>query len=488
MATASLRIASSDPASPKVVTLRSQIGNAQQTAECDVDSLTATVVVADNEVHADTLAEANAAALEQAETERGPCQWTNDQQDCPEGYTGDSIAAGTVISEVSKADANAQANAMLACVEDVSPDWIGVELDASVRAITVSDDYDIFICGDFTTADGSAQAYVAKLNPDGTPNSGFGNPGVTSDFGARSLAIESDGSVLVGGGDFPSATRDGMIRVTTAGVFDPSLPDLGLAGTGVELITTVIVESDTTITLFGAFETILASTRNRGARISASGTLDSGFNPNFNNTAYDGLREDDGKYLVVGSFTQAGGVGRDALARINADGTLDSLTTPALGGTALISGVAKQSDGRIIIGGYFQSVGGHPTNRIARLNTDGTVDTSFNPGVIAPEDPPNPSEGYITAIAVDDTDRILIGGWFTSVDGQARANFARLNPDGTVDTSFPDIGLPGSASDSVECIAVQADGKILIGGLFTSVLGEPRWRIARLLDDGTLDT
>ena len=78
--------------------------------------------------------------------------------------------------------------------------------------------------------------------------------------------------------------------------------------------------------------------------------------------------------------------------------------------------------------------------------------------------------------------KILVGGDFTSVGGQTRNNIARLNPDGSLDASFDP-----NASFFVEALAVQADGKILVVGLFSSIGGQTRNGIARLNSDGSLD-
>src|SRR5438309_1203319 len=96
-------------------------------------------------------------------------------------------------------------------------------------------------------------------------------------------------------------------------------------------------------------------------------------------------------------------------------------------------------------------------------------------------DPNASSSVYATAVQADG--KILAGGQFTSIGGQTRNRIARLNPDGTLDTAFdPNANAP------VNAIAVQADGKILVGGDFTNIGGQTRNRIARLNSDGTLDT
>ena len=125
--------------------------------------------------------------------------------------------------------------------------------------------------------------------------------------------------------------------------------------------------------------------------------------------------------------------------------------------------IAVQPDGKTVVGGNFTGLGGGTgtttRNRIGRLNVDGTVDASFNPG----------TNGPVHAVAVQPDGKILAGGNFTSVGGgtgmtTARSHIARFNADGTVDTSFN----PG-ANVNVYALAVQPDGKILVGGNFSTL-------------------
>ena len=111
-------------------------------------------------------------------------------------------------------------------------------------------------------------------------------------------------------------------------------------------------------------------------------------------------------------------------------------------------------------------------------NVDGNVVTSFNP---------NPNAA-LTALTVQRSGHILIGGLFTFIDGTARNRFARLNPNGQLDTSFPNINVNGAVNGTVNALVEQANGKIILAGDFTTVNDEPRNGIARLNANGTLDT
>src|SRR5207245_1655444 len=178
-----------------------------------------------------------------------------------------------------------------------------------------------------------------------------------------------------------------------------------------------------------------------------------------------------GKILIGGAFTTLspnGGatVTRNRIARLNPDGTLDTAFNP--NANDIVQSIAVQADGKILLGGFFTSVGGQTRNRIARLNPDGTLDTGFNPN----------ASGAVRSIALQADGKILVGGDFTSVGGQTRNRIARLDPStGGADSFDP------NASGAVGAIVVQADGKILAGGDFNganSIGGQARNNIARL--------
>ncbi|HEX9963225.1 MAG TPA: delta-60 repeat domain-containing protein, partial [Pyrinomonadaceae bacterium] len=269
--------------------------------------------------------------------------------------------------------------------------------------------------------------------------------------------------------------------------FDPNANDV---------VRVVVVQPSGKILIGGDFTTVspnggAAVTRNRIALLNPDGTLDTAFNPNADNNVFSIATQSDGKILIGGAFTSLspnGGaaVTRNHIARLNADGTLDSTFNP--NADDQINSIAVQSDGKIIIGGFFSTLSPNDSaavtrNNIARLNADGTLDSTFNPN----------ADSGVYSIAVQPDSKILIGGLFTSLSPNggaaiARNRVARLNADGMGDTMFNP-----NADDQLYSIAVQSDGKILIGGLFTSLSPNggaaiARNRVARLNSDGTLDT
>src|SRR6266568_3767450 len=135
--------------------------------------------------------------------------------------------------------------------------------------------------------------------------------------------------------------------------------------------------------------------------------------------------------------------------------------------------------GRFWWGGEFTTLGGQSRIGIGRLNADGTLDTGFDPGA------GGGAFSHVRSLALQTDGRILVGRWSSPLGDQSHTNISRLNPDGTPDTSFkPEAGV---FFQNVYALAVQADGKILVGGLFSTLGGQSRYGLGRLNADGTLD-
>lgn len=210
-----------------------------------------------------------------------------------------------------------------------------------------------------------------------------------------------------------------------------------------------------------------------------SGDLDATFNSGTgpNAAVWSMVIQTDGKIIIGGSFPSYNGIAVNRIARLNANGLLDTSFKTGTGVNSYINIVALQTDGKILIGGAFTSFNGTPSNYIARLNTNGTLDTSFSTGTGL--------SSNVSTIAIQPDGKILIGGQFTSYNGTTCNRIARLNPNGTIDTSFH-IGT--GANSYVEEIALQTDGKILIAGSFTNYNGIARNHFTRLNKNGSLDT
>jgi len=178
----------------------------------------------------------------------------------------------------------------------------------------------------------------------------------------------------------------------------------------------------------------------------------------------------DGKVLLGGDFVSVNGSNQNRIARLNADGGLDGGFTTGAGANATVECLALQSDGRIIVGGQFTSVGGTGRGRIARLHSGGAVDGSFGAN----------ADGFVLSVAVHSDDKVLLGGDFFTIGGISRPHLARLTAGGTLDLAFN----PGTgANDTVNAVVFQPDGKVLAGGYFNMMNGVGRSCLARLHGD-----
>jgi uncharacterized delta-60 repeat protein len=174
----------------------------------------------------------------------------------------------------------------------------------------------------------------------------------------------------------------------------------------------------------------------------------------------------DGKIIIAGGFTTVGGVRKNGVARLNSDGSLDNTFDVGLGDPN-VEDIAVQTDGKILVGGLFSSFNNAPhTENVARLNADGSVDSSFIKGT-------NVSSTYDLLVQPDG--KILMGGW----------GLARLNPDGSTDNSFHS-SLSGG-TNIISALALQPDGKIVVSGGFNQVGGQNAFGVARLNSDGGPD-
>jgi uncharacterized delta-60 repeat protein len=368
--------------------------------------------------------------------------------------------------------------------------------NSRVLAVAVQPDGKVIIGGAFsaiTPGNASSQfshAFVARLNADGTLDDGF-NP--SPNYMVDTIALQPDGRILIGGNftqlrpnsAFAATSRNHLARLNADGSLDANLDPNASSR-----IQSMAVQADGKI-LFGglAFTSVGGQTYSGVVRLNADGTLDTTFiNPNANGRVFAiAVQPSDQKIIVAGSFTSIGGATYNYIARLNTDGSVDSTFKP--NPNNLVYSLAIQPDGKILVGGSFSlftASDATTTSRsnAARLNADGTLDTNFNPG----------PDNNVMSLALQSDGKILIGGYFNNfytnggVIGTARSSLARLNTDGTVDAGFT-----AHANSGVTAILVQSDSKIVAGGLFTQVFASgattatDRRGIARFNSDGTLD-
>ncbi|HNC22612.1 MAG TPA: putative Ig domain-containing protein, partial [Opitutaceae bacterium] len=329
-------------------------------------------------------------------------------------------------------------------------------VNGNVMSLVLQNNGGVLIGGTFSSVSGLRRGYVARLTVNGYIDGTF-DP--NANYTVFALAEQSDGSVLIGGnftqlqpnGASAPTTRNGLARVNSNGTLDSEFnPDTN----GRVLV--LRLQSDGKALVGGSFTSIAGVTRNFLARLNTDGSLDTSFDPNLNGTVTSLAVQGDGKILVGGYFTTVKGTVRQHLARLNTDGSVDPSFEPNPDNS--VNAIAVQSDGKVIIGGYFQTVRPNGSavqiarSRIARLNADGSLDSSWDPQ----------AGGPVLAMVIQSDGKLIAGGSFLSLATGARANIVRINTDGTLDPAYSP-----NANAQVNSIALQSDGKIVIGGSFT---------------------
>ncbi|HMS41623.1 MAG TPA: delta-60 repeat domain-containing protein, partial [Pyrinomonadaceae bacterium] len=230
----------------------------------------------------------------------------------------------------------------------------------------------------------------------------------------------------------------------------------------------IAVQQDGKIVIGGAFTDFNGTAQNMLARLNSTGTLDAAFTSSVSNNS--GLEtvviQPDGQIIVAGGQTlfNDGTTTRNNVARLNpATGSIDATFSIGTGVNGGLPSIFLQTNGKILLGGGFTSINNKARLSLVRLETNGDLETNFTPVV--------GTTGTVKAIAVQPDNKIIIGGDFYGANDTLRPRLTRLNPDGTTDLTFNPGAEVVLADSEVTAIAIQTDGKILIGGTFISYGG-----------------
>ncbi|HEX8266202.1 MAG TPA: FG-GAP-like repeat-containing protein [Pyrinomonadaceae bacterium] len=339
-----------------------------------------------------------------------------------------------------------------------------------VSGFEVLPDGSILVAGRFTTVNGAQRVNLVKLQPAGNVDLSF-SPQIAFNFGEYLSGVKllSNGQILISVANISNSTTNRLLRLNANGTVDNSFnPPANLSNIGA-----LAVDAQNRIVLLGQF-----GENKRYARLNADGSLDQTFNVEL--IAPGSVQviavQPDGKAIVYGGFTKMNNVPRNNLARLNADGTTDPTFDPGSGFNSQVNVIVVQPDGKILVGGEFTSYNGEPRSKLARLLPNGSLDNGFTANVT--------QSGAVYSIALQPDGKILVGGSFTGINDTLRNSLARLNANGTVDTTFN----AGFGSAAIYSILTQSDGKILVGGSFNGVGGFNRANLARLNADGSLDS
>jgi uncharacterized delta-60 repeat protein len=340
----------------------------------------------------------------------------------------------------------------------------------SVTAITIDSNGKIYVGGSFTTYKGVEANRIIRLNPDGSKDTGFDN---STGFNAtvQAITIDSNGKIYVGGSftTYKGVEATRIIRLNPDGSKDTEFDNsTGFGGTSV---TAISIDSNGKIYVGGNFSTYKGVNANRIIRLNPDGSKDTEFDNStgFNNSTFYITIDSNGKIYVGGQFTTYKGVEANRIIRLNPDGSKDTEFDNSTGFNNSIWNISIDSNGKIYLGGQFTTYKGVEANRIIRLNPDGSKDTEFDN-----------STGFnvtVFAISIDSNGKIYVGGSFTTYKGVSANRIIRLNPDGSKDTEFDNST---SFNEAVYDITIDSNGKIYVGGQFTTYKGVSANTIIRL--------
>ena len=383
---------------------------------------------------------------------------------------------------------------------------IGDAFNGFVRTIHTQPNGNILIGGDFTTYDGTLTNGIIRLNPDGTKDTFF-DVGTGLNNSPLIFKTQTNGKILIGGTftTYNGTSSNYLIRLNSDGSIDNTFN----IGTGFnDVVWDIEVLSDGKIIVSGDFTSYSGVTCNRLIRLNTDGTIDNTFNigTGFNSGVFDVEITSNNMIILGGQFGQYNGTPSNGIIRLNSDGSVDNTLNIGLGFDSTVWGIKVQTDNKIIVFGGFTSYNGTSSNYSIRLNSNGSIDNTFDigggfdndvfdiiflnsqiqtptptPTTMTPTPTPTPSstpQSYNT---------ITIGGDFTTYSGFSSNGLIRLNTNGTIDgTLVTESGFGGGIS-TVQKIKQQSDGKLLIGGWFSSYKGATRNKIIRLDINGDID-
>jgi uncharacterized delta-60 repeat protein len=345
----------------------------------------------------------------------------------------------------------------------------------------------ILVGGDFTKYNGVSVSKIIRLNNDGTIDGSF-NTGTGFNNMVNAITTQSDGKILVGGNftSYNGIPALYLTRLNSDGTIDSSfLNQTGFVQVSTNKVNFIKLQNDGKILVGGR---VVSSNSISGIgnlkRLNSDGSIDTSFNL-FNPTSPGSFREIksiiiqiDGKIVIGGEITLP--LGSNVLrniVRVNSNGSYDaSFVSPSGFNTGgLVNSIHIQSDNKIIVGGQFTSYNGVTSNRIIRINSDGTIDNSFNIG--------SGFNNNLRFVTVQGDGKILVSGDYTSYNGSSTGKIIKLNSNGSLDNNF----TVGDRFDNViNTILVQAEGKILVGGEYVDYDNITVRRINRLFNDATL--
>jgi uncharacterized delta-60 repeat protein len=348
--------------------------------------------------------------------------------------------------------------------------------DGDVYAVLVDSNNKVYVGGTFTSYRGTTANRIIRLNPDGSKDTGFDNS-TGFNNGVYALQLTGDGKLYVGGQftDYKGTTANRIIRLNPDGSKDTDFDN----STGFNnLVYALQLTGDGKLYVGGQFTDYKGTTANRIIRLTPDGSKDTDFDNStgFNNLVYALQLTGDGKLYAGGNFTSYKGTTANYIIRLNANGSKDTDFDNSTGFDDGVSALAIDSNDKLYAVGYFTSYKGTTANYIIRLNANGSKDTDFDN-----------STGFgseVYSVIVDTNNKVYVGGAYNTYKGTTANFIIRLNSDGTKDTDFDNST---GFDDSVYALALDNGNKLYVGGRFTEYKGIPTNHIIRLTSTGAKD-
>ncbi len=350
---------------------------------------------------------------------------------------------------------------------------------AEINVVLPQPDGRVVIGGEFTAVNGFARNNIACLMPDGSLDTNFVTSITRAGGFAAINALVLQGDRILVGGRFDSVNglaRYGLVRLQSNGTLDNSfLAQL----TFFPEIQIIVLQPDGKILITGSFSSVNGVNRFNFARLNADGSLDLSFDAGqgVGGFPYALAVQPDGKILVGGFFSGPSGNGPINLARLNANGTLDSSYQPSLSTFGIVNSLAVQPDGKALLAGDFEQINGFTRYGYARMNLDGTLDTAFALGDTSTNQ--FSIGGRLDAVLIQPDGKICFAGDWTSLGGFYGTGVGRFLANGTADPAFISPHFGGTLSS----VRLQNDGKLIVAGWFQNVGGISRNSVARLYGD-----
>ena len=351
---------------------------------------------------------------------------------------------------------------------------------------------DIYVSGNFSTYNDIESRRIIRLENHGGIDTDF-TIGEGFSSTVQTSLLSNDGSSIILGGsfaDYQNVGRNHLAQLNSEGDLNSYLSGTGTTGEVNVIIATTDASDD--IYVAGSFESYNGVLSENLVRLNSDGSADTDFvvGSGFSNSVstLEEAQDGSGDIYVGGSFLSYNGTISNRIIRLNNNGTVDATFNYGSGFDSSVREIsaAIDSSGDIYVGGFFADYNGTPSNNIIRLNSDGSVDSGFNIGG-GFDDAPSAIEP-----ALDGSGDIYVGGRFTSYDGTTSNQLVRLNSDGTIDPAF-NVGVGfGSSSLTPQIFTIHAindgSGDIYVGGFFNDYKGDMHNHLLRLNTDGSVDT